>query len=161
MTSDNTEHTDTTPTPGGFYARISHGLEWLFLDFPYLLLSPGGLVHGLLRKLGRGLLALPRALARALWWLLGLAFGWQKPFWVWLARVTGVTALGRVYVQLEKPARIIFWVPVMLASGLLQNLIGGLVPVVLVAVLFIYLNKFVVREEDKVQLRELGKRHPN
>jgi len=52
-------------------------------------------------------------------------------------------------------------VPVMLASGLLQNLIGGLVPVVLVAVLFIYFNKFVVREEDKVQLRELGKGHPN
>jgi len=161
MTGDKTKHTDTTAAPGGIYARVSHGLEWLFLDMPYLLLSPGGLLHGLLRGLGRGLLTLPRVLARALWWLLRLAFGWQRPFWLWLARVTGVTALGRVYVQLEKPARIIFWVPVMLASGLLQNLIGGLVPVVLVAVLFIYFNKFVVREEDKVQLRELGKGHPN
>lgn len=156
MTTKDSEHSESTPAAAdrGFPSNVSRFFEWLFLDLPYLLFSPEGLLWKLLRGLGRLLLALPRWILMGLWWLL-------RPAWLWLARVTGLTALGRVYVQLEKPARIIFWVPVMLANKLLQNIIGGIIPIIIVAVIFIYFNKFVLRDAAEKQLQEMVKRHPN
>lgn len=160
MTSDDQEH-DKSAT--GRIRRlprdVGRGAEWLFLDFPYLLFQPGeGLFWRGLRTLA---VAMPRRLLRLAWWLIRAFFRWQRPFWVWLARVTGLTALGRVYVQLEKPARIIFWVPVMLTNALLQDIIGPLLPILLVVVVFIYFNRYLIREVEPSPVDPPAGRHPN